>query len=93
MNIYKLSHHYSLLHSFYGIKTDMNFHNLNLICAYLQLIRNELPELKGVEDVLGEDNGSALLATVCGMDIIREKQGAGSFSHLHTVWLTYLRFA
>ncbi|MDE9447686.1 hypothetical protein KKJ04_19450 [Xenorhabdus bovienii] len=67
----------------------MNFHNLNLICAYLQLIKDELPELKGVENVLGEDNGSALLATVYGMDIIREKQPYSAELDLYENWNDY----
>ncbi|EJU2259354.1 hypothetical protein N4J10_003975 [Escherichia coli] len=70
MNTYKLSHHYSRLHGFYGVKTEFDLHQLNLASAYLQLIRHDLPLVEGAEDTIGADNGAALLSAIYGMDML-----------------------
>lgn len=45
MNVYKLEHQYSRSHKFYGVRTTLTFHELNVLCAYLQLLHFELPVL------------------------------------------------
>lgn len=39
MNVYKLEHQYYRWHTFYGVRTTLTFHELNVLCAYLQLLR------------------------------------------------------
>lgn len=73
MNSYKLTHHYSRLSGFFGVKSDFDLHQLNLACAYLQLIRLDLPYLPGAEDVIGEDDGSSLLISLFDMQPITEE--------------------
>ncbi|ECB2552943.1 hypothetical protein EVU20_22070 [Salmonella enterica subsp. enterica serovar Java] len=73
MNTYKLTHFYSRLHGFYGVRTDLDLHQLNLVCAYLQLMRYDLPYLQGAEDTIGEDNGCALLSVIYGMEPVRKE--------------------
>ncbi|WP_042857942.1 hypothetical protein [Dickeya sp. NCPPB 3274] len=89
MSIFKLSHHYSSLSSFYGVKTDFDFHQLNLACAYIQLIRDELPDLQGVDDVVGEDNGSALLESIYNMEIIKEECNFNGEVDFYENWNEY----
>ncbi|MCT4711360.1 hypothetical protein MUA04_14345 [Enterobacteriaceae bacterium H11S18] len=73
MNTYELSHHYSRSNSFYGVKAAMTFHELNIMCAYIQLLQCELPVPQGAEDTIGKENGAALLAAIFGLDIVREE--------------------
>lgn len=61
MNVYKLEHQYSRSHKFYGVRTTLTFHELNVLCAYLQLLDFELPRIDGAEDTIAEDNGEKLL--------------------------------
>jgi len=72
MNTYELTHQYSRLYGFFGVKTDFQLHEMNLACAYLQLIRLELPLLPGAEDVIGEDDGSSLLISLFDMEPVTE---------------------
>lgn len=74
MKTYKLSHHYSRLHGFYGVKTEFDIHQINLACAYLQLIRHDLPLVEGTEDTIGGDNGAALLSAIYGMDMLTNEE-------------------
>lgn len=64
MNFYKLEHEYSRSHKFYGVRTTLTFHELNVLCAYLQLLHFELPRIDGAEDTIAEDNGAKLLKTI-----------------------------
>ncbi|HAH4691382.1 TPA: hypothetical protein N2P55_003588 [Escherichia coli] len=89
MNTYKLSHSYSRLHGFYGVNTDLNLHQLNLTCAYLQLLRYDLPYLKGAEDTIGEDNGRYLLSTIYGMKPLHEEQPYGAELDFYDNWNDY----
>jgi hypothetical protein len=73
MNVYKLSHRYSRFNSFYGVKAAMTFHELNIMCAYIQLLQYELPVPQGAEDTIGMENGAALLAAIFDLVIVREE--------------------
>ncbi|ELS6025033.1 hypothetical protein R5Q34_004576 [Salmonella enterica] len=89
MNTYKLTHFYSRLHGFYGVRTDLNLHQLNLACAYLQLIRYELPYLHGAEDTIGEDNGCTLLSAIYGMEPIFEEAPYSAELDFYENWDVY----
>ena len=56
MNQFRIFHYYSRLQSFYGVRTNYDWRKLNLICAYLQLLRDELPCFIEVDDGLCEND-------------------------------------
>lgn len=89
MTVCKLSHYYSLLSDFYGVKTELNLHELNIRCAYLQLLHYELLRIEGAEDNLGEDSGSALLTTVFGVEPIYEYQDYSQTLNFYDNWNEY----
>lgn len=63
--IIQLTHYYSRLRGswFYAVRTDISLEDLNLACAYLQLLRYQLPSfLETVEDDLGEVEAVPLLS-------------------------------
>ena len=64
--IFGLTHKYSRLPGivYYAVATSMGLEELNLACAYLQLLRDELPNLEGVEDCIGESDGINLLVQI-----------------------------
>lgn len=72
MNTYKLTHHYSRLCGSFAVKTDFNLHQLNLACAYIQLIRIDLPDVPGAEDGICEDDGEKILCKLYGMKGVDE---------------------
>ena len=88
-NIYRLTHHYSLLSGFFGVKTEMMLHAFNVACAYIQLLRDDLPYLQGVEDTIGEDNGSALLARIYGLEVITKSEAVTDEVDFYTNWNLY----
>ncbi|EBF9323880.1 hypothetical protein EWD79_22135 [Salmonella enterica subsp. enterica serovar Java] len=89
MNTYKLTHFYSRLHGFYGVRTDLNLHQLNLVCAYLQLMRYDLPYLHGAEDTIGEDSCRTLLSAIYGMEPIFEETPYSAELDLYENWDAY----
>ena len=89
LNLFRLRHHYSLLSGFYAVRTSMNLHEINLACAYIQLIRDELPDLKGVNDVISEDNGTLLLSGIYGLEVIRESEAVSDEVDFYTNWSRY----
>ncbi len=58
---FRITHEYSTLKGFFGVRTSYNLEELNYICAYLQLVRYDLPLFGTVDDVLGEDDVVAIL--------------------------------
>lgn len=74
MNVYKLEHEYSRSHKFYGVRTTLTFHELNVLCAYLQLLHFELPRIDGAEDTIAEDNGAKLLKTIFNAESVYEEE-------------------
>ncbi|EJF2737319.1 TPA: hypothetical protein OOF39_004529 [Kluyvera ascorbata] len=89
MNTFKLTHSYSRLHGFYGVRTDLDLHQLNLICAYLQLMRYDLPYLHGAEDTIGEDNGCVLLSAIYGMEPIFKETSYAAELDFYENWNVY----
>lgn len=73
MKIIQLTHYYSKLRGrrFYAVRTDMSVEEVNLACAYLQLVRDQLPGfLETVEDVLTEGEAVRLLCSLYGCESI-----------------------
>lgn len=63
MNIIQITHYYSLLTKKYFIQTEKSIEEVNLICAYLQLIREDLPCMNALtDDDLTEDFMVEILA-------------------------------
>ena len=89
MNTYKLTHFYSRLHGFYGVRTELNLHQLNLVCAYLQLMRYDLPYLHGAEDTISEDTCCTLLSAIYGMVPISEETPYSAELDLYENWDVY----
>lgn len=89
MTVYKLSHYYSRLRDFYGVKTELTLHELNIRCAYLQLLYYELPCIEGAEDTLGEDSGVALLTALFGVEPIYEYQDYSQALDFYDNWNEY----
>ncbi|WP_433668922.1 hypothetical protein [Klebsiella michiganensis] len=81
MNVYKLEHQYSRSHKFYGVRTTLTFHELNVLCAYLQLLHFELPRIDGAEDTIAEDNGEKLLKTIFMRIPMIPVSDSGDFDH------------
>lgn len=71
-----LTHYYSKLRGvkFYSVRTRVSLEDLNLTCAYLQLLRHQLPCFDTVEDGLGEVEGMELLARFYGCEPIVTKK-------------------
>lgn len=45
MTVYRLFHSHSNVKDFYGVKTELTLYELNIRCAYLQLLHLDLPFL------------------------------------------------
>jgi len=89
MNVYKLSHRYSRLNSFYGVKTALSYYELNILCAYIQLLQYELSIPYGADDAIAEDNGAALLHAIFGLEVIREEEPYGLELDFYYNWDEY----
>jgi hypothetical protein len=89
MNIYKLEHQYSLLHKFYAARTSLTFHELNIRCAYLQLLYFELPRIDGAEDTIGEDSGKELLKAVFNIEPVYAEQRCSQTLDFYDNWNEY----
>lgn len=89
MNVYKLEHEYSRLHKFYGVRTTLTFHELNVLCAYLQLLHFELLRIDGAEDTIGEDNGEKLLKTIFNIEPVYEEKKYSHVLDFHDNWNDY----
>jgi hypothetical protein len=89
MNVYRLEHHYSLLNKFHGVRTNLTFHELNIRCAYLQLLHFELPHIYGAEDTIGEDSGETLLKTVFNIAPVYEEQRYSQSLDFYDNWNEY----
>lgn len=89
MHTYKLTHRYTRLRDFYGVRTELNLHQLNLICAYIQLIRFDLPSLTGAEDTISEDKGCALLASLYEMEALYSESHYTSELDFYENWNGY----
>lgn len=77
MNIIQITHYYSIFRGrrFYGVRTDMSIEQVNLACAYLQLVRYQLPSfLETVEDGLGEVETVPLLCSLYGCEPLINRQ-------------------
>lgn len=61
-----LTHYYTLLKEHYAVETSMTADELNKVIAYMQLVRDDLPAMELCEDVLGEDDSSAILEKLFG---------------------------
>lgn len=57
----RITHRYTTLTKFNGVRTAISLEELNSACAYLQLIYDTLPNFSTVEDVLIEDDCVRLL--------------------------------
>ncbi|REC93307.1 hypothetical protein [Kushneria indalinina] len=89
--IVKLTHHYSLLKDeFYGVRTSLIPEDLMLACAYVQLLRDELPDFTSVDDCIGESEGMALLSALYGAEELRKAppEGAAEEIDFHENWET-----
>ncbi|MEP8684173.1 hypothetical protein ABKW01_02650 [Enterobacter hormaechei] len=86
MNVYKLEHEYSRSHKFYGVRTTLTFHELNVLCAYLQLLHFELPRIDGAEDTIAEDNGEKLLKTIFNAESVYEEEKYSQTLDFHDNW-------
>lgn len=51
----RITHQYSTLINFNGVRTSMSIEDLNYACIYLQLLYDTLPDFSTVQDVLVED--------------------------------------
>ena len=90
MTIYRLSHYYSnYVKDFYGVKTALTLHELNIRCAYLQLLHLELPLLLGAENTLDESSGVALLRTLYDIEPVYECQNYLQALNLYDNWNEY----
>lgn len=89
MNVYKLEHEYSRSHDFYGVRTMLTFHELNVLCAYLQLLHFELPRIDGAEDTIGEDNGKELLKIIFNIEPVNEEEEYSQTLDFHNNWNEY----
>ncbi|HBE0914703.1 TPA: hypothetical protein KL033_002124 [Salmonella enterica subsp. enterica serovar 4,[5],12:i:-] len=89
MNVYKLEHQYSRSHKFYGVRTTLTFHELNVLCAYLQLLHFELPRIDGAEDTIAEDNGEKLLKTIFNAESVYEEEKYSQTLDFHDNWNEY----
>lgn len=81
MNVYKLEHQYSRSHKFYGVRTTLTFHELNVLCAYLQLLHFELPRIDGAEDTIAEDNGRNYLKPSLMLSLFMKRK------NIHKHWI------
>lgn len=95
MKIIQLTHRYSRSRGrrFYGVRTNMSLEDLNLACAYLQLVRDQLPGcLETVEDVLTEVEAVQLLCSLYGCKSMINCQAttaADSVIDLYDNWNEY----
>lgn len=95
MKIVQITHYYSMLRGrrFYGVRTDMSLEDLNLACAYLQLVRDQLPGfLETVEDGLGEVETVPLLCALYGCESVIKRHAnttADSLIDLYDNWNEY----
>ncbi|MDF7679946.1 hypothetical protein PT300_04680 [Enterobacteriaceae bacterium ESL0689] len=89
MTVYKITHYYSFLSDFYGVKTELTLHELNIRCAYLQLLYYELPLIKGAKDKLRENGSVALLKSVFDIEPIYEYQNYSQKLDLYDNWNDY----
>lgn len=89
MKTYQLTHEYSRSRSFFGVKTELDLHELNLACAYLQLLRYDLPTGAGMEDGLDEEAGMLLLAEIYGMEPITTETAIDGTVDLYDNWNDY----
>lgn len=95
MKIVQLTHYYSIFRGrrFYGVRTDMSVEEVNLACAYLQLVRDQLPGcLETVEDGLGEVEAVPLLCSLYGCEPLINLQAtttADSVIDLFDNWNDY----
>ncbi len=95
MKIVQLTHYYSIFRGrrFYGVRTDMSVEDLNLACAYLQLVRDQLPGfLETVEDELGEVETVPILCSLYGCEPLINRHAnttADSLIDLFDNWNDY----
>lgn len=59
--IINITHRYTRLYSFFGVRTAYSWEELNEICAYLQWVRNDLPIFPTIDEGLGEQEMVNLL--------------------------------
>jgi hypothetical protein len=69
MKYYELTHKYCS--GFEYIKTNLSFHELNIRCAYIQLLRDDLPDFARSGDSIYADDAAELLQKIFGVEILR----------------------
>lgn len=93
MKIFQLTHYYSMLRGFYGVCTQMSLEDLNLACAYLQLLHYQLPDFETVEDDLGEVEAVALLSQLYGCKPLNSRRVITTVDgviDLYDNWIDYV---
>ncbi|WP_214211848.1 hypothetical protein [Rosenbergiella australiborealis] len=71
------------------MRTTLTFHELNVLCAYLQLLHFELPRIDGAEDTIAEDNGGKLLKTIFNAESVYEEENYSQTLVFHDNWNEY----
>ncbi|EEE2004206.1 hypothetical protein CI266_004616, partial [Salmonella enterica subsp. enterica serovar Kotte] len=87
--IYQLKHHYSRLQKFCAVRTDMTIDEINVACAYIQLIRYQLPVTEGPEDCIGEEAGMTLLNRLFSAEPVTDECDIDDEVDLYWNWEEY----
>lgn len=66
----RITHHYWRTNEFNGVRTDLSLESLKLACAYLQLLRWELPYFSTILEDLDESEYPRLLEKFYGCESI-----------------------
>ena len=88
--VYRLTHKYSLQKPFCAVRGSYRLEQLNLMAAYIQLIRDQLPDLPGAPDDTGEEDGAALLAALYGLSVERTEQPCSGTLDFYDNWCEYI---
>ena len=89
--IIKITSWYSGLSGFFGVRTGYDLEELNQVCAYLQLVRYDLPCFSIVDDGLCEDDVVNLLDQIydCEKIVSDEPLSCDGEIDLYENWETY----
>ncbi len=90
--IVRITHLYSMFDSYFAVKTNYSLEELNLICAYLQFLKWQLPHFKTVDEDILEYQVVEVLSKLFGCQKI-VTQKANSWDNeidLYYNWNDYL---
>jgi len=83
---YKLKHFYSRVNKHYAVRSEMDYRAFNFACAYIQLIREELPSLPFIDDVIGEEETHYFMQKYYQASSVDENVSVDYIIDLHENW-------